>query len=189
MDVTLMVLFFFFNSHIKMRPKKKLAQKKWLFSLHLMTAQCSYGNHYRSVWHNETEKGLKFKSCWAFFLSFFFFFPDFWKCFHCFDVHSCPVHAFQFYLIWSHPVLVQMQNKTHCNYFFFLSHKYRWSTSAPSRVTAVRYVELCAIRDSHNSSLSQKTAHCDAGHGQQIVLDVLSFIWRGIKPPFISCTV
>ncbi len=43
-------MFPFWNSCIVFKTKtKKSTQRKWLFSLRLMTAQCSSGNHYRSA--------------------------------------------------------------------------------------------------------------------------------------------
>ncbi|KAM7405298.1 hypothetical protein PAMP_012571 [Pampus punctatissimus] len=44
---------------------------------------------------------------------------------------------------------------------------YRWSTSAPSRVTAARLMESFARKELKNSSLFLKTAHYDAGPAQQ----------------------
>ena len=46
----LLTLTLFLKSWLCFKTRtKKSTQKKWLFSLHLMTAQCSSGNHYRSV--------------------------------------------------------------------------------------------------------------------------------------------
>ncbi len=47
-------------------------------------------------------------------------------------------------------------------------------------------MKLFAKKDSQNFSLSLKTAHCDAGHGQQVIFSILPF-YNATRCMYLFC--